>query len=509
MRLKKIQLTKFKRFDDLTIELGDNPKKIIALVWPNGCGKSSVIDAFAPSFNDPNYNNKKLYDWSQDTRYRWTEAIKIVKDNGASNYNAEEFYVRSSQRYSETVNFQFNQWLSLIDDPWKPSNSASIDSRMNSNYNLLMMDLIKSFQSWSETWNQVRARYIDKINTILATILDIKISNLADVTDSQKGDLYFTKWSAQNFPYKNLSTWEKAIVDLVIDLILKIESFNSKIFFIDEPELHISTAIQKKLIIEISNLIPNDSQLRIATHSIWFLRAFQNELSSITDVIYMGEKNFDLTETLTPANKTRKMWQKIFDTALDDLTWLVAPNKIIYCEWRPLPSNSWEELWFDAICYNEIFAEEFPDVLFISSDGCGQVEKYSAIAIKVLEKAFLDVEIKKLVDRDGKTSEEIISLQQDWTIVLQRHEIENYLLDKENIKSFLESESKIFDETHYNSQITDILLQDIKSKVWVFAQKYWYEKNDFKKKLWLNIIKCESLYQELKENVFWNTNSSL
>ena len=34
----------YKRFKDLTIDLGDYPSRIVALVGPNGCGKSSVID---------------------------------------------------------------------------------------------------------------------------------------------------------------------------------------------------------------------------------------------------------------------------------------------------------------------------------------------------------------------------------------------------------------------------------------------------------------------------------
>ena len=46
MKIKKIKLKEFKRFDDLTIDLGDNPKKIIALVGPNGSGKSTIFDAF-------------------------------------------------------------------------------------------------------------------------------------------------------------------------------------------------------------------------------------------------------------------------------------------------------------------------------------------------------------------------------------------------------------------------------------------------------------------------------
>ena len=45
MRIRKIRLTNgYKRFKDLTIDLGNQPPKIVALVGPNGCGKSSVLD---------------------------------------------------------------------------------------------------------------------------------------------------------------------------------------------------------------------------------------------------------------------------------------------------------------------------------------------------------------------------------------------------------------------------------------------------------------------------------
>src|SRR4051812_41788300 len=45
MRIKKVRLKNgYKRFRDLTIDLGESPARIVALVGPNGCGKSSVLD---------------------------------------------------------------------------------------------------------------------------------------------------------------------------------------------------------------------------------------------------------------------------------------------------------------------------------------------------------------------------------------------------------------------------------------------------------------------------------
>jgi len=40
MKISKVEIKNFKRFDDLIIDLGDSPGRIIALVGPNGSGKS-------------------------------------------------------------------------------------------------------------------------------------------------------------------------------------------------------------------------------------------------------------------------------------------------------------------------------------------------------------------------------------------------------------------------------------------------------------------------------------
>lgn len=45
MLIKKVRFKNgYKRFRDLTIDLGEHPARLIALVDPNGCGKSSVLD---------------------------------------------------------------------------------------------------------------------------------------------------------------------------------------------------------------------------------------------------------------------------------------------------------------------------------------------------------------------------------------------------------------------------------------------------------------------------------
>jgi chromosome segregation ATPase len=45
MKLREIRLRNFKRFTDTTITDVPETARLVLMVGPNGCGKSSVIDA--------------------------------------------------------------------------------------------------------------------------------------------------------------------------------------------------------------------------------------------------------------------------------------------------------------------------------------------------------------------------------------------------------------------------------------------------------------------------------
>ena len=115
MKLKIVQLKNFKRFDDLTINLGDNPRKIIALVGPNGCGKSSVFDAFeeklkdykGASQNEPaSYFAKFCYSilpGKKSESYNKDESISITKEDGTNSFDKKSFYIRSAYRFTSKL----------------------------------------------------------------------------------------------------------------------------------------------------------------------------------------------------------------------------------------------------------------------------------------------------------------------------------------------------------------------------------------------------------------------
>ena len=136
--------------------------------------------------------------------------------------------------------------------------------------------------------------------------------------------------------------------------------------------------------------------------------------------------------------RNRQNFLALYQTAVDDIATLIAPKQIIYCEGK---INN-ENLGLDEYCYNYIFNHSHPDTLFISSGGCSELNKYSEIALMLINKAFSGVNILKLKDRDikGNSTESNITTQDDRKAflamdsnnrMLKRLEIENYLLDYE------------------------------------------------------------------------------
>lgn len=271
-----------------------------------------------------------------------------------------------------------------------------------------------------------------------------------------------------------MSSGEKEVVDILLDLYLRQDEFTDTIFLIDEPELHINTSIQKKLLIEINRLIGDNCQIWVATHSIGFLKALQDDVNNECQIIHFpaGINLASSEQTLVPAPKTRAKWMEIFETALDDLTGLVSPKRIIYCEGKDKPGINGEERGLDAKVLNNIFNKTRHDTLFISSGGNTELDQRSQVAIAILNKVFSDIEILVLKDRDmssGKSNSEkdrLIYLQNNPKNhrVFKRWEIENYLYDKEVLKNYCNNNNLVFNEEEYDKFVTNVSNQNLKDE---------------------------------------------
>ena len=536
MKVSKVTIKDFKRFKDLTLDLGKNPAKIIALVGTNGCGKSSVLDAFIACGRDfggriGDFSTPGIFYRTDNTNVRQLISIDYLDNDGNTIdnnnlYFNHEFYknnrevifsFRSPYRYNTELNITEIKATNPIE---KNSDGAScslnLDSKVENNYRRLLGFYNQVMEEEDIKPSEARIKVIGLLNQSIKNCLDLEIVNLGNV-ERNNGTLSFKKSDSDiTFSFDSLSAGEKEVVDILLDLFLRREKYENSIFLLDEPELHINTAVQRKLIIEIDKLIGDGGQIWIATHSIGFLRAFQEELSGKCQVIHFEDNMRFASETitLTPIANSRTTWKSIFSTALDDLTGLIAPNRIIYCEGRDEPRQDGSERGLDAQVLNNIFNTEYPDTVFVSSGGNTELDQRSSIALAILGKVFPDMEIWVFKDRDmasGKlVSEsdrtEYLVNQDERFRVMKRWEIENYLFDEEVLREYCVLNEKEFDEAKYKQNFTDLIDSDVKSKFSLIKSicsiSTPINSDNFKINLSKLITSDMRVYQELRSCIF-------
>lgn len=492
MYIKKIRLIDYKRFHDLTIDLGDDNKRIVALVGPNGCGKSSIFDAmiycmknYAGSFG----NNNTSYDY----RYH-----SLTQDPGVGSSNVELFFDQGEfldvfhERHQKGLgksifsfrsSFRFNALLQvkqtkavgdILKNAYGASAASDIDQRIEENYRRLIAKYNDYRDNNDLRPSEARRHIIGELNFAIKNCLDLEIDNLGNI-DANKGTLYFKKSDSETvFDFNVLSAGEKEVVDILLDLFIRKDTYKDSIYIFDEPELHLNTAIQRSLLLEINRMVPSGCQIWIATHSIGFLRALQDELKNDCHIIEFApdKKWASQVYTLRPAKVNRKMWQGLFSTALDDLSLLICPEVIIYCEGRAEPRRDGTERGLDADVFNTIFAQQHPEALFVSSGGNTELDQRSDVAIAILSKVFPSLKIWVLKDRDmasGKSTDEktrqlYLRNNPDSHRVLKRFEIENYLYDKEVLQEYCKRNELDFDESVYDCAVHDIVNDNLKDQ---------------------------------------------
>ncbi len=491
MRIKSVRLKNgYKRFHDLKIDLGENPARIIALVGPNGSGKSSVLDGLL--------YHQTAYRWvgspkSLDASYHSMDPAKPVSQGDIEIYlvdgnlnelrRAREKAVKPNTLFSFRSPYRFNNYIKITkiestpdirDNNYGASDASSLDSKMEDNYRRLQAMVNNYMQKQDVRPSEARSRVIGELNTSIKRCVDLEISSIGNV-EASKGTLYFKKADhPTEFDFNVLSSGEKEIVDLLLDLYLRRDDYDDTVFLIDEPELHINTSIQGKLLFEIDHLVGENCQIWLTTHSIGFLRALQMQMKDKCQIIQFRDdyKLASNSYILKPMKITAASWRELFAVALDDLATLVSPKTIIYCEGRDIPGAGGAERGMDAQVLNIIFAASHPDTLFISSGGNTELDQRSTVAISILSKVFPSVEILVFKDRDmasGKIADEndrqvYLNTNPENHRVMKRRELENYLYDKEILKAYCDDQNLVLDESAYDTFVRDIVNQNLKDE---------------------------------------------
>ena len=458
MKIKQIELRNFKRFTHLIVENIPETAKLVVLVGPNGSGKTSFMEALNHYYRYIGYNNigdyhylRKTGNFNKASDSNWyTEASKLVKiDFYDKNFDNQEkikghFYFRSA--YRNEPDFKIDS----MHKQKNPTESARLDSliqndqTVSANYQRLIAYTISGiFDSKNDAKSvaSLREELTGKVGAAMERIFeDLKFSSLGEPLNN--GNFYFTKGATENFSYRNLSAGEKSAFDLILDMVVQSNYYPDAVYCIDEPETHMHTKLQGKVLRELFSLIPGQSQLLLATHSIGMLQEAQEiEKENPGTVIFLdfGERDFDTEQVIRPTKIGKAIMDKFYELAFGDFAKLMLPKTIVFCEGNP---NGEKRKDFDKTIYSTIFADTHPETLFISGGSCNDIEDIEKKSGQIIETLLKNTQVIKIVDRDDRSLQEVSSLIKMGIKVLKMRNLESYMFDDEVIKKLCESVGK-------------------------------------------------------------------
>ena len=309
MKIKKINIKKFKIFDSVEFNFTDENDKAldkIVLAGINGTGKTTflelIVSAFVENIKNNNYNNAEYFgldlELLPDEQKSFENFLNNTNNNdllqyGILNSNTLELSVAVAEKNfienedNETVE-EFNviqpNTLSYLKEfilsndfgfkiAYLHDFTTSIEiknknilklldfNKLEENLEIYFQKVITKqlFKNRNLTAAKVIQLQIDKINNILENI-----ETMSKIEDIDNNKLIFKNFKGDKLFLKDLSAGEKQLFYRAI--YLSALNLNNCIILVDEPELSLHPTWQKN-ILKLYDNIGKNNQIIVATHS--------------------------------------------------------------------------------------------------------------------------------------------------------------------------------------------------------------------------------------------------
>ena len=292
--ISNIKINKVRHLENIEIKLSDQEAKHLIITGKNGSGKTSFLNSIATFLGSITNSDDPIIEETsagimldlncslEDVRQEFQQGHFIV-----AYYKADRVFRAQVPKHVEKVELK---------------NDYTIDETPRDDFIKYLLDLkmtqaLAASNGKEEKAGKIKA-WFERFEKLLQTIFEDDFLKLEFDEDTFKFKIIMN--GREPFDFNTLSSGFAAVLDIVVDVIIRMEKQITTVFdfsipgivLIDEIETHLHLALQKKILGLLTTIFPN-VQFIVSTHSPFVINSIENA------IIYDLEKHLLVTNGLS------------------------------------------------------------------------------------------------------------------------------------------------------------------------------------------------------------------
>lgn len=275
MFISELVIEKVRHLENITIPLSDEKPKHLLLTGKNGSGKTSVLEAMSRYLNSIATSNElnaikngldiKFNQPYDRLRYYFEKSQFIL-----AYYKADRIFRTEVPKHVEKIELKDSYDIEEV--PREVFVKYLLDLKVTEALarNSGKFEKAEEISGWFQNLEELLQRIFDD-------------NSLKLVFEEDTFSFWIQETGKERFDFNTLSSGYAAVLDIVLDIIIRMEKTTNKTFnfympgivLIDEIETHLHLELQKRILDLLTTVFPN-IQFVMSTHSPFILNCLEN-----------------------------------------------------------------------------------------------------------------------------------------------------------------------------------------------------------------------------------------